>query len=266
MTMPGWNRKTPFQKEWEALCKREMTFLERRRLKKETVLNQMLAQKVPEKLQHTLDSAFEKAFLLIFEKGTGIIEKTYRKEDLKNKHKINLYADELYQNRKSLRVFSKNAAMAGVKNQVISGAAGMGMGFLGIGLPDIPVFTAMILKCIYEIALHYGFEYDSDAEKYFILLVIEGAVSYGEHLMEIDQRLEDFIRAPQLLQNYQPREQIAKTSGMLSKELLYMKFLQGIPVVGVVGGAYDVIYMKQICAYAKMKYQKRFLYTYKIHG
>ena len=70
MTIPGWNRKTPFQKEWEALCKREMAFLERRRLKKETALNQMLAQKVPEKLQHTLDAAFEKAFLLIFEKGT----------------------------------------------------------------------------------------------------------------------------------------------------------------------------------------------------
>ena len=54
------------------------------------------------------------------------------------------------------------------------------------------------------------------------------------------------------------REQISRTSRMLSRELLYMKFLQGIPVVGAVGGAYDAIYMKQIAVYAKLKYQKRF--------
>lgn len=259
MELPGWKRKTPLQREWEALSKRERAFLEQRKLKKESALNRMLAEKVPEKLQHTLDTAFEKAFLLVLEKGTGVIEKTYRKDALKKEYKVNAYADELYHNRKSLHVFSKNAGKAGIKNQVISGAAGVGMGFFGIGLPDIPVFTGMILKCIYEMALHYGFDYNSEAEKYFILLIIEGAVSYGEHLVETDQKIEDFILAPQLPKDYQPKEQIAKTSGMLSKELLYMKFLQGIPVVGVVGGAYDIIYMKQICTYAKMKYQKRFL-------
>lgn len=45
----------------------------------------------------------------------------------------------------------------------------------------------------------------------------------------------------------------------MSKELLYMKFLQGIPVVGAVGGVYDVIYMKQIVKYAELKYRRRFL-------
>lgn len=263
MEIPHWKRKTPFQKEWEALCKREKAFLERRKLKKESVLNQLLTEKVPEKLQHTLDIAFEKAFLLIFEKVTGIIEKTYSKEALKNKYKVNLYADELYHNRKSLRVFSKNANKAGIKNQVLSGAAGVGMGIFGIGLPDIPVFTGMILKCIYEIALHYGFDYNSETEKYFILLLIEGAVSYGNHLMEINDKIEVFSLSPHLPEYYLPEEQIANTSSMLSKELLYMKFLQGIPIVGVLGGAYDLVYMKQICEYTKIKYQKRFLHEYK---
>ena len=45
----------------------------------------------------------------------------------------------------------------------------------------------------------------------------------------------------------------------MSKELLYMKFLQGIPVVGAVGGAYDVVYLKQITEYANLKYERRFL-------
>lgn len=38
-----------------------------------------------------------------------------------------------------------------------------------------------------------------------------------------------------------------------------MKFLQGIPIVGAVGGAYDVIYLKQIIEYANLKYERRFL-------
>jgi len=259
MGILGWKRKTPLRKEWDALRKREQAFLERRRTKKESALNQLLAEKVPEKLQHTLDAAFEKAFLLIFEKGTGIIEKTYSKDALKDEYKVSLYADELHRSRKSLRAFSKSAGKAGRKNLVLSGAAGIGMGLLGIGLPDIPVFTGMILKCVYETALRYGFDYDSEREKYFILLLIEGAVSYGDHLAEVDGKLEDYSLSPRLPEGYSPQEQIAKTSGMLSKELLYMKFLQGIPLVGVVGGAYDIAYMKQISEYANIKYQKRFL-------
>ena len=73
----------PCEKEWEALLKKEQRLLEKRKEKKETALNRLLAEKVPEKLQHTLDIAFEKAFHLIFEKGTGIIEKTYQKDKLK---------------------------------------------------------------------------------------------------------------------------------------------------------------------------------------
>jgi hypothetical protein len=44
----------------------------------------------------------------------------------------------------------------------------------------------------------------------------------------------------------------------MSTELLYMKFLQGIPVVGAVGGAYDAIYMKRVGKYAELKYRRRF--------
>ena len=61
------------------------------------------------------------------------------------------------------------------------------------------------------------------------------------------------------LQEKTKEEMIHQTAGCLSKELLYMKFLQGIPVVGAVGGAYDVVYLKQITEYANLKYERRFL-------
>ncbi len=260
--LSGKNRKTPFQKEWEALCKKEGKFLEKRKEKKETALNKLLEEKVPPKLQSTLDAAFGKAFKLVFEKGTSIIEKTYNKDALEKAFKINVYADELQGNRKSLKTFSQKAGKAGNVNLAVSGVSGVGMGLLGIGIPDIPVFTGMILKCIYEIALSYGFNYTVAKERYFILLIIEGAVSYGEHLEQVDTALDSFMKEPKLPQDYQEVTQIASTSSMLSKELLYMKFLQGIPIVGVVGGAFDVVYMKQISTYAKLKYQKRFLLEY----
>ena len=68
-------KKTPFEREWEDLCRKEQHFLHKRQQKKEPALNRMLEQKVPPKLQQTLELAFEKAFALVFEKGTGMIEK-----------------------------------------------------------------------------------------------------------------------------------------------------------------------------------------------
>lgn len=252
-------RRTMMQKEWDLLMKKEAKFLKSLEEKKDSVLNRMLAEKVPDKLQETLDTAFFKAFTLIFEKGTGVIEKTYRKEKLEREHKINQYADELTQSRKSLRTFSKKASAAGTRSVWVSGASGIGMGALGVGIPDIPIFTGLILRNLYETAVHYGYDYETEAEQYFILLLIRGAVSFGETQLELDREINRFIAEETLPEAYEKEAQIRETAGMLSKELLYMKFLQGVPVVGAVGGAYDVIYMKRISEYANLKYQRRFL-------
>ena len=247
-------------KEWNRLLKQERKYIERRLEKKESLINQKLAEKIPDKLQETLHAAFYKAFVMIFEKGTGIIEKTYKREAIEQDYKIGQYAVEVKQNKKALRTLSKNASYSGVGNMALSGAMGIGMGALGIGLPDIPLFTGMIFKSIYEIALRYGYNYEKQEERTYILLLIQGAVSYGEALKEIDQEVNTYIETGQFLGNIDKEEQLKKAAAVLSKELLYMKFLQGIPIIGVVGGAYDVIYMKQITEYAELKYRHRYLY------
>lgn len=252
-------KKTPHQKEWEKFIKKEQKYLDKQKEKKESILNQKLEEKVPEKLQGTLDTAFAKAFYMIFEKGTGVIEKTYRKEEIEKQYQINEFANELKQDRKSIQAFSKKAKSSGAKNLLMSGAAGIGMGILGVGLPDIPVFTAMILKSIYEIAMNYGYSYETEEEQYFILLLIQGAVSHGEEMLAIDKKINQYISSYIWVKEETKEEMIQKTASYLSKELLYMKFLQGIPVVGAVGGAYDVVYLKQITAYANLKYERRFL-------
>ena len=79
-----------------------------------------------------------------------------------------------------------------------------------------------------------------------------------ESLQEIEEKLDIFMDT-ELLPLYYSREgQIRSAAAGLSKELLYMKFLQGTPVVGIIGGAYDVVYMKRITEYAELKYRRRF--------
>ena len=252
-------RKNPWDIEWERLIKRENKFLESRKNQKESILNQKLEEKVPAKLQETLDKAFAKAFQLIFENGTGVIEKTFRPEEMKKDYQIKEFTNEIRQNRKSLKAFGKKAETSGNLNLAVSGLAGVGMGILGVGIPDIPVFTGFIMKSIYEIALSYGFSYDTVEEKRFILLLIKGAVSCGDDMLTVNRLIDEYIESEAMPAGYSEADQITKTAAGLSKELLYMKFLQGIPVVGAVGGLYDAVYMKRINEYANLKYKKRFL-------
>lgn len=260
---------SPLEKEWTKIENQELKYLNKRMEKKDSRFNQFLEQKVPANLQNTLDTAFAKAFWLVFEKGTGVIEKTYKKEELEKDYQINEYVADIKGSHKSLKKFAKKASGAGNVNLLLSGVSGVGLGILGIGVPDIVVFTGLMLKSIYEIALNYGFDYQSEEEKKFILLVIQGAMSYGEELQEINEELNEFMKTGRFSEKYSFEEiasgkaplnqMIEKAAGCLSKELLYMKFLQGIPVVGAAGGAYDAIYMKKVVEYAKMKYQRRFL-------
>lgn len=252
------NKKTPLEAELAKLEKQEQRFLDKRKDKKDSFLNQKLEEKIPEGLQDKLDTAFSKAFQLVFEKGTAIIEKTYNKEKLEQEHQINCFATETKQDRKSLKAFSKKAGKAGTLNLAVSGASGIGLGILGIGIPDIPLFTGMMLKQIYQTALNYGFEYESQQERYFVLKIIQGAVSYGDALMEIDDELNQFIDEGVFSDEIDIEQAITETAGCLSKELLYMKFLQGIPVAGAIGGAFDVVYMKKIAEYSELKYRRRF--------
>lgn len=252
-------KQTPLQKEWDKLKKQESAYLQKQMEKRDSKLNQLLASKVPANLQGTLDKAFSKAFYMVFEKGTGIIEKTYKKEELQKDYQINEYIADVKESRKSLKTFSKKASGAGTVNLLLSGMSGIGLGMLEIGLPDIVLFTGLLLKSVYEIALNYGFDYEEEKERRFILMLIRGALSHGAELQHINGVVNAYIDNGAFVEAESIDECITETAGCLSKELLYMKFLQGIPLVGAAGGAYDAIYMKKVVKYAELKYRRRFL-------
>lgn len=251
-------KQTHLDKEWAKLEKQEQAYLQKRMEKQDSKLNRLLEDKVPEGLQKTLDTAFAKAFQVVFEKGTGVIEKTYKKEQLEKNYQVNEYVVQVMDDKRSLKAFSKKATGAGNVNLLLSGVSGIGLGVLGIGIPDIVLFTGLMLKSVYEIALNYGFDYQSRYDKHFILLLIQGAVAHGEELQRINAELNLFIETGNFSGDVWLNKSIEATAACLSKELLYMKFLQGIPIVGAVGGVYDVIYTKQVVKYAELKYRHRF--------
>jgi hypothetical protein len=251
------NKKSALEKEWIQLEKQEKSYLEKRKVKQDSKMNLFLSEKVPTNLQNTLELAFSKAFAIVFEKGVGMIEKTYSKKDLLEEYDIKEYTMQVKKNRKSLRAFSKKAQSTKMGNIFLSGISGIGLGVLGIGLPDIALFLSLVLKNIYEISLNYGFDYQSEVEKKWILLMICTSVSYGDTLHEGNALCNAWID-DEIVLDLDMNEYISMAAKALSKELLYMKFLQGIPVVGAIGGMYDVMYMNTISSYAQLKYKRRF--------
>ena len=250
---------SPLHTEYRKACAQELKFLEKRRDRKDSGLSSVLADKVPAGLQSALDKAFEKSFSLIFEKGTGIIEKSYNKDKTRQSFRLDDYISTIKNDKKSIRAISSRASGSSLGNTIISGVSGMGMGFIGVGIPDIAVFTALMLKNLYQTALNFGYDYEKDEEKQFILMLIQGAVSYGDELLKINDELNYFIHHKCFLHGLNIGENIKKTAKSLSDEMLYIKFLQGIPLVGAIGGGYDALYMNKIANYASIKYNYRYL-------
>lgn len=257
--MPLFKKISPACREYQKLIKEEKKYILKKQEERDNFLNKALADKVPLKLQSTLETAFIKAFKLIFSRGQGAIEFTYNKEKQQKEFKLRDFSGDVRQDRKSIKAFSKTIRSKDGINLIMSGVSGVGMGILGIGILDIPIFTAMLLRDIYETSINFGFPYDSEKERFFILNIIKGAMSYKDELCRTDLILNRFIQTESLPENYNEENEIAETASLLSDALLYMKFLQGIPIAGAVGGFYNVIYMKHIAKYSSLKYKKRYL-------
>ncbi len=261
-----------WENEWRLQKLKEESFMVGHIMDKTPGWVKFVEKKVPATLQKTLETAFTKAFVAVFEKGSGLIEKTYRKqrhERLFREHERDIHKEGF--NGKSLRRFERQAKRTAAKNLTITTVEGIGFGIVGLGIPDIPIFVSVMLKSIYEIALSYGFSYSTDKEKLFILKLIDAALKSGETLRKKDKDMNKLIRryfeeeetaeaeTDPFVVELQIKRQIDSSAEALSHELLYGKFLQGSTFIGVIGGTADFTCLKRITDYATLKYKRRFL-------
>ncbi len=260
-------RKNPWQKEWANLAKKEARYRKKRVDGPTSLLLMKLDRFIPEKLSGTLAIAFFKAFQVIFEKGTRLIELTYNRKKKQMDFKLNKFANEMYGDRRTAYSFTRDAKGSRLFNMIISFVEGVGMGLLGMGIPDIPLFMAIVLKGVYEVALSYGYDYHDENEKIFILKVIEVAMTDDEEFVEGDRQINEAIEVIAADGgeiggwSISKEEQMKQTSDSLVKEMIYTKFVQGWTILGIFGGIFDPVYVNRITGYAILKYRRRFLAT-----
>lgn len=219
-----------------------------------------LESRIPEKVYAGLEAAFCKGFGLIFDRGRAVIEKGYNKEELRADHSIRDYAVEVKGGRKELRRLHKSARQADLANLAATTVEGVGLGALGVGMPDIVLFLGTLLKGVYETALNYGFDYESRQEQLFILKMMETALSTGEAWAAGNAELNDMLVWETVdITDAEFRQQLKDTSSAFAMDMLVLKFIQGLPVVGIIGGAANPVYYSRVMKYVRLKYRKRYL-------
>lgn len=252
-------RRSPWEREFREVWRKEQWFLRRYAEKRESALERRTGELVPDKLMETLHGAFEKAFVLVFESGAGVIRAVSRPGTRRAAYQTHVAAADAEESRGSLKAFSRAAGRVGLGNTALSGAAGVGLGLFGVTLPDIPLFTAMLLKCVYETAESFGFPCDTEEERDYMLRLVEAALSYGDALREQSRELDVYAQTGRWLTERSREEELRAAARRLSEAVLYGKALQNVPVAGAVGGAGNAVCLSRVQRFAAIKYQKRFL-------
>lgn len=247
------------KKEHIALLKKEAHFKQKARKAEQPRWKAELEKKVPEKAYQSLEAAFRKAFSVVFTKGTGVIEKAYKRKELEESYSIQDYAVQVKGGRRELKQVKRYAKRTGMANSALTAVEGLGLGILGIGLPDIVLFIGMLLKGIYQTAVSYGFTYEGVGEQVFILRLMDTALARGAEFEEKDSQIDAMIAGTVSASEEELQEQLQKTSSAFAVDMLLLKFVQGFPLIGILGGAANPVYFNKIMNYVQLKYHKRYL-------
>lgn len=212
-----------------------------------------LEKKIPPKVYDGLVSAFSTGFSLVFRQGRRLIEMTYDKKSMQEEHETR------QKNARGLRQMQKSVNRRNSLNMTATTAEGIALGIFGVGLPDIVLFLSTLLKGIYETALHYGFQYESRQEQYLILAMMRTALTTGTAWEKADREVEQlFTELPEVSEEML-KQSIQKTASVFAMDMLLLKFIQGMPVVGFLGGAANPVYYNKVMRYIQLKYKKRYL-------
>jgi len=251
------------RQQLDRLQKAEMKWLRYQPEGRKVSAGDFIRKKVPKKLMDTLESAFEKGFGYIFEKGTGLIERSGNLDAVRENSAYHFTMLRQGISKETIRNFDVSASNKTWANKSLTSVEGAALGVFGIGLPDIPVFLGMIFKSIYEIAASYGFDYRSQAERGFILSIIRIAASEGSERILASQecdRIGELIDGGNESEVTCTVDEIRNTSTLLASSMLVAKFIQGFTLIGTVGGVFNYMWIHKISAIARIKYKKRFLF------
>ena len=252
--------KSPLEKELAQLEKQEEKLRNAALKVKPPQWKSSLEAKIPAKVYTGLESAFCKSFAVVFSQGRNVIEKSYNKENVKADHSIRDYALRVKGGRKEFRSMRKSAGRSDSVNMALTTVEGIALGALGIGMPDVLLFLSTVLKGVYETALNYGFDYTSKYEQLLILKMMQTSLSSSEDWGRLDRQVDELFGSENcVISEHDFDAQINATASCFAIDMLLLKFVQGLPIVGIIGGAANPVYYNKILKYINLKYRKHYL-------
>ncbi len=256
-----------FAKELLAIEKQEKRMAKAAMKAKPGAWKEALEGRIPEKVYSGLESAFCKGFSLVFNQGKAVIEKGFRKETIQADHAVRDYALHLKGGRKEWNQMRKSARQSDLVNLAVTTVEGIGLGALGVGMPDIVLFLGTLLKGIYETALNYGFDYESQQEQMLILKMMAASLSTGQEWTDRNREIDEMLEWETIdMTGEEFRRQMELTSSVFAVDMLLLKFIQGLPVVGILGGAANPVYYSKVMKYVQLKYRKRYFLKQRPYG
>ena len=88
---------------------------------------------------------------------------------------------------------------------------------------------------------------------------MEAAVSRGPERKRCNAEVDLLLASDRSPSPEELQRQLRQTGNAFAAEMLLVKFVQGLPVVGVLGGAANPLYYNRVMRYVQLKYQKRYL-------
>lgn len=244
------NKKRQIKK----LEKKEQKLLYRKPLSEP--LQQKVRERIPDKAMQTLESAFQTSFSIVFKKGSKWIEKVIKLED---QQAIGAYLKKEFQQEESrthFKAFDQRIRSTKLHHVLWTQTKSGVLGLLGIGIPDIPLYLASLLASVYTIGATYGFHIKEEQEKAYVLLLLCAVCDEEEHKQRWKTELNDFTERGS---HFTLQELIPYVAHALAYRELQAKFLQGIPLIGVVGAVMSSTLQANIISFAHVSYKKRLL-------
>ena len=246
------------RRELRAVAKREAA-IARAAGKTDAAWKAALAEMVPEKVHAGLRAAFTRAFALLIEKVTPLLDKTLDRTALSDEYRIGDYAVHLKASRKALRRMRRDAGRAALAGSAVTALEGIGLGALGIGMPDIALFLGILMRSTLSTAARWGFNGTSPGEQLLILRMMEASLSRDADFIAADAAVDALLTAPCDPSPEEMQAQIGRTAEVFAVDMLAAKFIQGLPLIGIAGGLSDPVCYNKVMRYVRLKYYKRYL-------
>lgn len=220
-----------------------------------------IEDKIPEKLEDTLNKAFTAAFKMVFQEGKVLIKKTYNEETLKSEYADKRVGVQTKGDRSLIKKLRRPAEKRYFKSLGVAATEGVGLGLLGIGLPDIPILIGNMIRTCTVSAQSHGLDTDRKDEQVYMLMMIRLAAMPVEERTAVNRQLDALGDAIDLGKEIflDLEAEMQETSERLSMTLLFSRFVMGLPVVGVAGGLYNPVIVSQLHQLAEVKYEARLL-------